>query len=174
MVRCYQKKTFYQVNKKCLSKWHNLVELHIRIWHNFSPCYFNNAQIFCKIVQFWIKSIEPGGRGGALAHPIFYRSVNPFPTRVTDSAHPFLLATPIFFTFGIIHKWCPIFLSHFWPPSPLNLIFTFYNPIFWGHFRPPLKSDIIYVCSLNVSYISIDCHKSVKSFLAEHSLILCF
>ena len=125
---------------------------HIMIWHNFSPCDFNNAQIFCKIVQFWIKSIELGGSGGALASPIFYRSVNPFPTRVTDSTHPFLLATPNFSTFGIIHKWCPIFLSHFWPPPSIQFlpsIIRFFGVILDP--APPLKSDIIYVRSLSAS-----------------------
>ena len=32
-----------------------------------------------------------------------------------------------FFTLGIIHKWCPIYLSHFWPPLPPLIRFLPYK-----------------------------------------------
>ena len=52
----------------------------------------------------------------------------------------------------IIHKWCPIFLSHFWPPLPplirfLPSIIQFFEVIL-DPTPPPLKSDIIYERSL--------------------------
>jgi len=61
----------------------------------------------------------------------------------------FLISFGIF-KYGIIHKWCPIFLSHFWPHFPLNPIFTLYYLNFLDP-TPPLKSDIIYERSLSVS-----------------------
>ena len=39
------------------------------------------------------------GTRGAIAPPIFGKSVNPILTRGADSAQPLLLAPPIFFTF---------------------------------------------------------------------------